>query len=263
MKKLYTVILLLLLAGIHASATVSFTDSITGVTLNLPDSVEITNTSSTAYKKLEASLPAGGYLEVYSVVNPRNEPYTWEYINKFDKPYGVPREKKKLSGNANGWMRIYDSKTDAGTPYVRCISLIRGGNYAFYIVENAWSTDRLISGGLVAGATFPGTITNDKMGGPRRQITSFKNIIFTIVLIALGVLIRFARNSLNGAVKVIIITLFGVTQAVFSYYWDYMTLWASLCTGGFTSFIMYLLLYCPSWDDFWKHMENVFKHVGD
>lgn len=258
-----TILLSVLIAYVNVGAAVSFTDSITGVTMNFPDSVEFKATSSVAYKKLEAAIPGGGYLSVYSVVNPKNEPYSWSYINNFDKSYGTPREKEKLSGNANGWMRIYDFKTDDGTPYVRCVTLVRGGNYAFYIEENAWSPDKLISKELVAGATFPDTIANDKLGGPRRQVMSGKGIICAIILIVLGILIRFVRNSLNGAVKIAVITLFGVAQTVFSYHWDYMTVWASLITGGCTSFIIYLLLYCPTWDDFWQHMENVFKHVGD
>lgn len=90
-------LLLSFLCG-NAGATISFTDSITGVTLNLPDSAVIKESSKVAYKKLSVELPGGAYLSAYSVRNPKDETYTWSYMNDFDKSYGTSIQKRKIVG---------------------------------------------------------------------------------------------------------------------------------------------------------------------
>ena len=116
MKSRLIIVLLAIMTWGGTHAAISFTDSITHVTLNLPNNVEITASSTVAYKKLEANLPDGGTLSVYSVVNPKNETYPWSYLNNFDKNYGSPREDVELEGDINGRRRIYDFNTDSGPP---------------------------------------------------------------------------------------------------------------------------------------------------
>lgn len=62
-------LLLSFLCG-NAGATISFTDSITGVTLNLPDSAVIKESSKVAYKKLSVELPGGAYLSAIRKTRP-------------------------------------------------------------------------------------------------------------------------------------------------------------------------------------------------
>ena len=258
MRHFYITLLLIGIACVNAGATISFTDSITGVTLNFPDNVEIKSRSATAYKKLEVALPDNGYLSVYSVLNRKNETYDWAYINKFDKSYGTPREKERLSGDVNGWIRLYDFKTDKGTPYIRCVTLIRGVNYAFYIEENAWSVDKLITRELVANSTFPMTIDNHKRVGPRNDTIPSRANIVLLILLAIGLLLRFFRNSLSDTYKWLIISVCALTQSFLLFFVEYCTLWISFCCGACLGFIIYLFLYCPTWDDFWAKFEKYF-----
>ena len=261
-----SVIFLLLLSFLcgNAGATISFTDSITGVTLNLPDSAVIKESSKVAYKKLSVELPGGAYLSAYSVRNPNDETYTWSYMNDFDKSYGTPFKKEKLSGDVDGWRRIYGFKTADGTPYVRCVTLIRGENYAFYIEENALSVDKLISPELVQNSVFPATVSNSFVEGRRQDAYSnFKDFISGIVLILLGIALRFVRESLSHVSKWAIILLFGTIQFVVDYKIIFVAPIIYFFSGGLILIITYLLLYCPTWDDFFNRLEKNLSKFAD
>lgn len=261
MKHRLIIILLTMMTWGVTHATISFTDSITRVTLNLPDDVEITTSSPVAYKKLEANLPDGGTLSVYSVVNPKNETYSWNYLNNFDESYGIPREDVELNGDVNGRRRIYDFKTEKGTPFVRCVTIIRGVNYALYIQENAWTADKLISPQLVNDSYFPNLVDVEAIGGVRRASFIAIDYILPIILIALGIILRLIRKSLNEIMKYLAIGLFGVIEAVYLYMFAYFTPFASISCGISISFVTYLLLYCTTWDEFWRHLDNVVKNI--
>lgn len=262
MKSRLIIVLLAIMTWGGTHAAISFTDSITHVTLNLPDNVEITASSTVAYKKLEANLPDGGTLSVYSVVNPKNETYPWSYLNNFDKSYGSPREDVELEGDINGRRRIYDFKTDSGTPFVRSVTLIRGKNYALYIQENAWTDDKLISPQLVNDSEFPNMVDADIIGGERRNSLRTIDYILPLILIALGIPLRLIRKSLPEIVKYLAIGLLGAIEAVYLYTFAYFTLFAGISCGCFISFVIYLFLYCSTWDEFWQRLEKVFNNAG-
>ena len=85
----------------------------------------------------------------------------------------------------------------------------------------------------------------------------FKDYICIIVLVLLGIALRFARESLSHVVKWTIIVLFGIIQLIVDYKISYITLWISICSGVTCSAITYLLLYCPTWDDFFNRLEKI------
>lgn len=267
MKRAATILplIILLLTGLrgHAAAELTdslFVDSITGVTLRLDAPSLITNIDPTGYKKCAIITSSASVIGVYSVVNPRNEPYTWKKLNEFDSSYGTPRSKQRLN-DVDGWMRLYDTKSSDGTPLVRLVTLVRAKNYAFYLDEVALADSLLRTPDIVPASTFPGKISGNY--GPRKPTEAFSLNITLFYIIALACLIglRFLRNRFSTWVKVAIIIVFAAAAFIVAFFIDRYQFVPSFGALILTGFVAWALLTMSTWDQVLDQLDKIFKNL--
>ena len=88
MKKLLLLFCTLIasLCGVaqQADSTIVYADSVTGACIVLPSDAQIKAFDMATFCKFTATFPHS-MLSFYSMKNEKDEPFTWDAINKFDK----------------------------------------------------------------------------------------------------------------------------------------------------------------------------------
>jgi hypothetical protein len=91
-----------------------FVDSLTKVTLPLPEKSNVTRFAS--FKKAEVDLPKS-YLFIYSMKNEKNEKFSWERINQFDEKekYGTLLRSQRFNQHMTAGSLLVEVGTSGNT----------------------------------------------------------------------------------------------------------------------------------------------------
>lgn len=156
MRKLLTCMLLSIATGlfVHAQNTVEFIDSLTKVTLQLPEGCKVIRHQGfhNATVELEKS-----DIKIYSMKSSNGQQYSWDQVNNFDSKdtYGKLLKYERTEDKVDGWVRYYTNKTKQGRDYITCVVLVRGKDYAFYMTESAYKEEYLSIISVLDSASFP------------------------------------------------------------------------------------------------------------
>lgn len=236
----------------------TYHDSSTGVELVLPNDVEIKENKPEEYNKCNIISTEGNSISVYSVVNPKGESYSWEYLDKFDKEFGKPFKKIKLSNGMDGWLRCYNVEASKDKSYIKSVTLIRGKDYAFYMVENSYSNKNLISRYIIDHSKFPNSDPSNR--GPRNSTNPTLPFgIFMTLIAALCFLLWHIRAKLSTTIKVLIILLIVCSTFPIMYWPLHYTLFNSIGNSIFNGILLYWVFYSKTSDDVLKHLEKTFS----
>lgn len=170
MRKLI-LLLVLLFAVINAAAQEckEYTDSLTGVKLSYSADYDITLMDG--FQKAVISTPKTD-IKIYSKTNKKGKQFSWEEINEFDSKnaYGELLRYDRAPNELDGWIRYYSNKTSKGRPYIACVILIRGKDYAFYMTEAAYDEADLSIADMLQTAEFPKSKRESKTAKKRAWI---------------------------------------------------------------------------------------------
>lgn len=227
-----------------------FTDSITGVRLLFPKGARIEIRGG--FQKAKVDL-ATSYLSIYSVKSPDGKQFAWNQINEFDKgdKYGTLLRSEKFSEKVDGRVRYY--QTHGTRDYISCVTLIRGKNYAFYMLETAYQEENLQTPALLQTADFPHAQAPLSGGA------------YWIVWIVFGLLVLFPLIFFPWLKKLsdktfLIFAICEITSfclwSVFMLHFGWPTLlMAGAPLGGF------LLVY--STDSWWDAISKFFENISN
>lgn len=228
-----------------------FVDSLTKVTLPLPEKSNVTRFAS--FKKAEVDLPKS-YLFIYSMKNEKNEKFSWERINQFDEKekYGTLLRSQRFNEQIEGWVRYYQTP-DKKKPYISCVTLVRGDNYAFYMVEAAYNEADLLTLSILENAIFP----HSKQLVPEKDhwiLWVALLILFLLPILAFPLL----KKLSDGAFWCI--AILSVVLAVVACFllegWSWLMLFVPLIIG-----LVYLGVSCT--DSWGELVKLVFKNIAD
>lgn len=252
--------LLLVVSGICISySAVIFKDSITNVTLSLPEDVILTDVSKVKYKKCDVEAANGNVLSVYSVSNSKGKAYDWDYLKKFDENFGdiiseVKLDKYGLDAVQRKHLKIQDS----GKELITLVTMIRGGNYAFYLVESTFLEVSLLTPVIIENSVFP----KKNIGNRGKRHTTEPTLYFTfymVVIVAICFFLWYRRNRLSGGVKFLIIIGVTCTSFPIMYWLLYYELFYSIGSSIFDGILFFWVLYSKTADEFWDKIEKTFS----
>lgn len=148
--------ILLLAVGIYAQDVMAYeyTDSLTGITLTLPEGAGIEHKQGFQRARVEFEK---SYIDIYSMKSQNNTQFSWERVNSFDdnRKYGELARYERMPNGIDGWIRYYSAKDKRGRHYTTCVVLARGENYAFYMTESAYNEEELSIIDILETASFP------------------------------------------------------------------------------------------------------------
>ena len=156
--------ILLLAVGISVQdvKAYEYTDSLTSITLTLPDSADIEHKQGfqRARIKLEKS-----DIDIYSMKSQNGTQFSWERVNSFDdnRKYGELVRYERMPNGIDGWIRYYSAKDKRGRQYTTCVVLLRGKNYAFYMTESVYNEEDLSITDILETASFPTEFNKKKI----------------------------------------------------------------------------------------------------
>lgn len=138
----------------YAQNPAEFTDSLTQVTLKLPEGCKVIRHQG--FHKATVELEKSD-IRIYSMRNDNGKQYTWDQVNSFDskESYGELLKYERTSDKTDGWIRYYTNKTKQGRDYITCVVLVRGKDYAFYMTESAYKEEYLSIPYVLENASFP------------------------------------------------------------------------------------------------------------
>lgn len=177
--------ILLLAVGISVQdvKAYEYTDSLTSITLTLPDSADIEHKQGfqRARIKLEKS-----DIDVYSMKSQNGTQFSWERVNSFDnnRKYGELVRYERMPNGIDGWIRYYSAKDKRGRQYTTCVVLLRGKNYAFYMTESVYNEEDLSITDILETASFPTEFKKKKILVPSwlawtiYALLAFSQVIF-------------------------------------------------------------------------------------
>jgi hypothetical protein len=263
MKHVISVIFcLLIFIGTSAQPSdtaVVFFDSLTETRLMLPAGAEVNVNPEHGFRKFTASVPVN-LLSFYSMKNSEDKPYSWAVMNDFDKDnkYGSFLETEKIGrDDVEGWHRYYQQKDKNGKLYVNCVTLIRGYDYAVYLLESAWSKEQMISPQVVLQSTF-----RVKTGWKRwAKENETKLMVGFYGMLILPFLLFFFRKHISGVLRHVLCIAGSVLGGVsLSLAMD--SLWFILLWVPLFLIYWYLILTAKNWNEVWKHISNILNNIG-
>lgn len=258
-----TTVLFLILISLSAWGQVNeevfFTDSLTAVHLVFPANTKLQNISTTAFKKGVAVMDKTDIF-IYSMKNSAGGQYAWERINEFDKnsKYGSLIRSEKINNTAEGWHRYYKDKTKKGIDYITCVTLVRGSNYALYMVESAFQEEHLKSKTITTASVFP--IIEKKETKRTTNLSGLNWIIITIIFFSVFVLWPI-KSLFNNKIKILLICLSVCGMLLYLLVGVRFVIFWSIIFAGFDALFWFACLYSSSWDEFWHWVEVFFNNL--
>ena len=251
---------LLLLCGVCiGQSAVVFKDSITNVTLSFPDDVTLSDISNVKYKKCDAEASNGNFISVYSVSSTKNQAYGWDYLKKFDENFGdfISEEKFEVAG-LEALRRKHVAKQDGGKELITLVTLIRGGNYAMYLVENTFSERSLLTPGIIENSSFPKRNVENRGKRHTTEPTLYLTV-FMVLITVLCFLLWYKRHKLSDRVKLLIIIGMPCISFPVMYWLLYYTLFYSIGSAIFDGILFYWVLYSKTADEVWDKIDKTFS----
>lgn len=252
MKKSYIISILIVLSSVVVLAqdNVVFTDSLTGVQLCFPQGTNVKK--SNGFKRAEADLGTS-YVSLYAMKSADGKQFSWSRINEFDRDdkFGSLLKSERVSDDVDGWVRYYQTRGKR-KDYISCVTLIRGKEYAFYILETAYQQENLQTPIILQTAQFP------KAPAPLTGIS------YLIVWIVAGALFLFPLiffpwlKKLSNKVYLILAIL---EIAVFCIWcvtmMDFGWITILLAGGPFVGFLLVSLT-----DSWWEAIAKFFENLS-
>ncbi len=235
---------------------IEFKDPVSGVVFNIDNAI-INDSSRYDYRKA-LIYTKNTAISIWSAPNPEKKPFSWKKINEFDSNnrFGTITFQEKMK-NAEGWIRYYNFIDKKNKQWAYCVALIRGNNYALYLVESALKADQL---------TIPQLLENTDLGEiDKRAVNEGKPLSFKFWLAILtGVILAglaklLFRNRDGVFLTCGIVTALALTATL---YWVlYCTIGVSLLWGFLLICVWFGVWAAKSWTDFYNFIVKILENV--
>ncbi len=257
---LWTIFISLSLAG-QTNEEVIFTDSLTSAKIIFPSNTKLEEISYISFKKCVAVLDNSDII-VYSMKNTNKEQYSWTRINEFDKEskYGKIIRSVKVQNKTEGWHRYYQNRTKKGLDYVTCVTLIRGNEYALYMVESAYEEEDLKSEEVTASSIFPGVKVKIK-----KRTGRFSEVNWAIIMIITLSAFCFwsVKKNISNKVKIILIFISTLLITVYLLCFTKFAIIPSIILMIINGSLWYACLFSESWSEFWSWIDIIIKNINN
>lgn len=238
---------------VHAQNTVEFIDSLTKVTLQLPEGCKVIRHQGfhNATVELEKS-----DIKIYSMKSSNGQQYSWDQVNNFDSKdaYGKMLRYERTEDKLDGWIRYYTNKTKQGREFVTCVVLVRGHDYAFYLTEAAYKEEFLSIPGILDSADFPKATSKTRT----KQFNWFAWIVEAILTFFSVIFFKTTKKMSDTLLWII-----GISTVAGATLWGIMV----LNMGWSTLFVT--IIAAASWgvtsgsESRWDAINFILKHIGD
>ncbi len=249
---IYLTLTILLPLCANAQGYVEYKEDITNVVLQLPEQAVITRQEGFQKAKIELEKTT---IFISSMKNEKGKQYSWDEVNNFDNKnrYGKLLHYERATGEIDGWVRYYADKTKRGTPFTTCVVLVRGKDYAFYMVESAYNEAELSIPKILQSASFPkATLKKNYVGKYRNYIPL---LYMFLPLILFHILKKLSQKTY---LIVAILTLIGflVLDLCIVH-----TSWGDLAVYMIISIFAWWLTYdCKSWSDAFHKLSKIINN---
>lgn len=254
MKKLFTTLISILSAVLclHAQNHVVFKDSLTHVTLQLPEGCTVK--PQTGFHRATVVLEKTD-VKIYSMKNEKGQQFTWDQVNNFDSKnaYGTLLRYERTADKTDGWIRYYSNKTKQGRDYVTCVVLVRGDDYAFYMTEAAYKEEDLSMPGILDSADFPKATSKTRT----KQFNWFAWIL-EVILTFFSVIFFKTTKKMSDTLRWIV----GISTVAGA------TLWGIMVLNIGWSILFFTIVAAASWgvtsnsESRWDALWNILKNLN-
>ena len=240
------------------NSIIVYKDSITGTCIVLPKDANIEEFNKSAFHKFTAILP-NSMLSFYSMKNDKDEPFSWETINKFDKDNRLGKyidTEKIARQDVEGWHRFYENKSKSGKTYEACVTVIRGKDYAVYLFETAWARDKMVSKQVLAQSTFEIQIWWKRMAK--------ENYMLLMTILGITAVLPFIlfpiRKRIDGILLHVLCIGFSIIGGC-ALALAITSLWTVLIWIPIGLLLWYVILTADSWTDVWNLFVQFYNNL--
>jgi len=240
----------------QAKENVVFQDSLTGSAVVFPPKTKLEYSKGATFLRGKAIMKSAD-VYIYAMKSQKDIQYTWEEINKFDEnKYGEFLNSDPIGNDIDGWFRYYKNK-DKTSDFYTCIALIRGHNYAIYLVESSRKMEALSLVNIVTESSFPHAAKNEKARIIRKSDSDLKLWIIAGVFALLAVCCIPLKKKESCLLWCIIIiglpaAFYLVSTLYFFYSWG-----APVVPAIVVGVIAVIVWSCSSWKDVLDFLSKI------